>query len=136
VFAYIFSCRAANLEVLAYWYSLGFFLGLTLIYLFFSMPLSYIRRFHSSRKGEDARVIELVFKDGKWQPLDVLTSQYSQTELSSARWHESGNTSIYFPSVFSKGFNGPGFLRSSGDTIYEHEPQDGSPQKKETGNSK
>lgn len=127
---------AANLEVLAFWYSLGFFLGLTLIYLFISMPLSYIRRLHSSRKGEDARVVELVFKDGKWQPLDVLTSHYSQSELSSTRRHESGNTSIYFPSVFSKGFNVPGLLRSSGDTIFEHEPNDGSPQKKETHNSK
>jgi len=123
------------LEVLAYWYSLAFFLGLTLIYLFISMPLSYIRRLHYSRKGEDARVIELVFKDGKWQPLDVLTSHYSQTELSSTRWHESGNTSIYFPSVFSKAFHGPGFLRSSGDTIFEDEPNHGSPQKKEARNS-
>lgn len=64
-----------------YSYSLCFFVGVSLVYIFFSLPLSYVRRFTSSRNTDDTRVVELVFNNGKWVSVDVLMSQSSGNSL-------------------------------------------------------
>lgn len=67
----------ANLPTFIYSYSLGYFVAVSLIYVFFSMPLSYIRRFSSSHKDDDVREIELVYKNGKWLSVDQITTHTS-----------------------------------------------------------
>jgi len=74
---YHITCREANLSTFVYSYSLGFFVGVSLIYAFFSLPLSYVRRFSTHNKGEETRVIELVYKNGKWLSVDALTTHSS-----------------------------------------------------------
>lgn len=67
----------ANLSTFIYSYSLGYFIAVSLIYVFFSMPLSYVRRFSATYKGEDVREIELVYKNGKWLSVDQITTHTS-----------------------------------------------------------
>jgi basic amino acid/polyamine antiporter, APA family len=67
----------ANLQTFIYSYSLGFFVAVSLIYVFFSMPLSYVRRFSATYKDDDVREIELVYKNGRWLSVDQITTQTS-----------------------------------------------------------
>lgn len=67
----------ANLPTFIYSYSLGYFVAVSLIYVFFSMPLSYVRRFSATYKEDDVREIELVYKNGKWLSVDQITTQTS-----------------------------------------------------------
>lgn len=74
IFLVIFSL--ANLQFIAFE---GFviYLGiLIVVYVFISMPFSYIRHFKLSSENVDRlAVIEMVYKNGKWQSLAELTSQ-------------------------------------------------------------
>mmetsp|Transcript_3310 Transcript_3310/g.6635 ORF Transcript_3310/g.6635 Transcript_3310/m.6635 type:complete len:737 (-) Transcript_3310:731-2941(-) len=79
ILAIIFVC--SDLPDFVYTYSLCFFIGVSLVYIFFSLPLSYVRRFTSSRNTDDTRVVELVFNNGKWVSVDVLMSQSSGNSL-------------------------------------------------------
>ena len=63
-----------NLEVLDYIYSLVIAGAVALFYVFFSMPLSYIRNHSSASKGDGVRVIDLVYKHGNWISVDQMTT--------------------------------------------------------------
>jgi len=63
-----------NLEVLDYIYSLVIAGAVALFYVFFSMPLSYIRNHSSASKGDGIRVIDLVYKHGNWISVDQMTT--------------------------------------------------------------
>ncbi len=63
-----------NLEVLDYIYSLVIAGAVALFYVFFSMPLSYIKNHSSASKGDGVRVIDLVYKHGNWISVDQMTT--------------------------------------------------------------
>ena len=63
-----------NLDALNYVYSLIVAVAVALFYVFFSMPLSYIRNHSSASKGDGVRVIELVYKQGNWISVDQMTT--------------------------------------------------------------
>lgn len=66
---------ASNLSGFDYIYSLVIAGAVALYYVFFSMPLSYIRKYSSSSEGDGTRVIELVYKHGNWISVDQMTAR-------------------------------------------------------------
>ncbi len=66
---------ASNLAAFDYIYSLVIAGAVALFYVFFSMPLSYIRNHSANSKGDGTRVIELVYKHGNWISVDQMTTR-------------------------------------------------------------
>ena len=58
------------------------------------MPLSYIRRFHGSREEDDARVVELVFRDGRWLTMDEVMSPITSGPAISGSPRSDGRSTI------------------------------------------
>ena len=60
-----------------------YFVGLIIVYLLFSMPLSYIRHYMlGPSSAEQVSVVELIYYNGKWRTLDDASAATPSTTLS------------------------------------------------------
>lgn len=75
---------ASSLQRNAFWIMAIYFVGLILVYLLFSMPLSYIRHYMiGPSSAEQVSVVEMIYYNGKWRTLDDASAATPSTNFSS-----------------------------------------------------